>query len=94
MAGLRGTMTREFDDPPNLGVKLKLTHVSSKVLRSQHFDREVRIDLANDLDSTSIGEMGVLSGCQYSWHIVRDALDRFHGCKWFRVPRSRISGSD
>lgn len=92
MAGLRSTMTREFDDRPNLGVKLKLTHVSSEVLRSQYFDREVRIDLADDLDGTSIGEVGVLSRCQYSWH--RDVLNRFHGCKWFKVPRSRISGSD
>lgn len=40
------------------GVETEI-HVSSEVLRSQYFDREVRIDLADDLDGTSIGEVGV-----------------------------------
>jgi hypothetical protein len=38
-----------------------LTHISPQIPGCQNFDRQVRIDLSNDLNCVTIREMGILN---------------------------------
>lgn len=45
-----------------------LTHTVPQIPGRQNFDRQVRVDLSNDLDRISIGEMRILE-CLLAFHV-------------------------